>query len=95
VFDLRDRFTGPGGDARSRENALVGREWRERALELEARCLKLERMFEWDKLGTDLDRESREQTAGKDFYRAPGRCKHRWTRDARGREKEGEEEGQG
>ena len=35
----------------------MGKEWRERALELETRCLKLERMLEWDKLGTDLDRK--------------------------------------
>lgn len=56
VLDLRDRFPCPGGDAQSAENTLVGKEWRERALELEARCLKLERMFERDKLiGTDLD----------------------------------------
>ena len=54
MFDLRDRFTGPTGDARSAENTLVSGEWRERALELEARCLRLERMFEWDKLGKDL-----------------------------------------
>jgi hypothetical protein len=49
------------GDARSGENALVGREWRERALELEARCLKLEEMFEWDKLGTKLNGSLRER----------------------------------
>ena len=30
-------------------------------MELETRCLKLERMFEWDKLGMDLDGGSREQ----------------------------------
>jgi hypothetical protein len=39
------------------ENTLVGKEWRERALELETRCLKLERMVEWDKLGTDFNRK--------------------------------------
>ena len=36
-------------------------------MELETRCSKLERMFDWDKLGTDLNRKSREQTGGKDF----------------------------
>jgi len=77
---------------RSTENTLVSGEWRERALELEARCLRLERMFEWDKLGTDLYMESREQTAGKYFYRAPGRCKYCW---AGWREEEGQKEGQG
>lgn len=52
ALDLQDRFPRPGGDA---ENTRVGVEWRERALELETRCLKLERMFEWDKLGTGLN----------------------------------------
>ena len=93
VFDLRDRFAGPGRDLGSTENTLVSGEWRERALELEARCLRLERMFDWDKLGTDLYRESREQTAGKYFYRASGRCKYCWARDAGWREKEGQKEG--
>lgn len=75
---------------------LVGREWRERALELETRCLKLEQMFEWDKLGIDLNRESREGTAGKDFfYRASGRDRYGRARDARRWEKEGRKERQG
>ncbi|KAF9645033.1 hypothetical protein BDM02DRAFT_3190069 [Thelephora ganbajun] len=50
VLDLRDRFPCPGGGTQSAENMLVGREWKERALELETRCSRLEGMVEWDKL---------------------------------------------
>lgn len=82
VLDLRDKFPRAGGDVLSAENALVGREWRERALELEARCSKLERMYEWDKLGTCSDGELHEETAGKYFYRASGRDTWNWARDA-------------
>jgi len=60
VLDLRDRFPCPGGDAQLAENTVVGKEWRERALELETRCVKLERMFQWDK----LERLAETNTAG-------------------------------
>lgn len=77
VLDLRDRFPCPGGDAQ------LAAAWRGRALELETRCSKLERMFDWDKLGTDPNRKSREQAGGKDFHRASGRDKCGRARDAR------------
>lgn len=61
-------FPCPGSDSQPKEGTLVGREWKERALELETHCMKLERMFEWDKLGTDVNWESHGQATGKSFF---------------------------
>lgn len=61
-------FPCPGSDSHPKENTLVGGEWKDRALELEIHCMKLERMFEWDKLGTDMNWESHGQATGKSFF---------------------------